>query len=703
MKGTDVDNFIGLDFETYGSVNLPERGLDNYVNDEFFQPLIAALYKQDEMGHEIRAELDFVNHYEDSRRLLIEAIEDTYIVAHNAGFEKAVLASMGIDVHSEMFIDSAVIARAAGAAGKLEAAAPQLLGIDKFEMGFDLIKLFSIPGLYQEANGHPAFDPQIILDNSEKWRLFIRYCNLDAKLSYDIAKLWAHTQPPNERQFNALTMDMNVEGWAVDKDLLERMQRQYECNLEEALQSFQEKWDPKAELNFNSLAQMKKWCADRGVRASSFNEASVAKMLKAIGNKLDKLDPQHEKHLPYLQVFEMLMTKQILGGSSLKKLDVIARTVGPDGRLRDQYLHCGAGQTWRTSGRSVQMQNLKRLGPEPDDVSDVTGWSNDKLAANLRQVFTAGDPGGRLIVGDFSSVESRGLAYLADEDWKTEAFTQGKDLYKVLAGKIFDVTYDDVTKSQRQTGKVGELSCGYGAGPGAVVSFAEGMGVSLSEMDATELVRDWRDANPQITNLWQVLDKMLHDVLAGITQYRQRLVAGGSLILTIETCKTPESLAKQHSAAQSIRMSLVWKGGGGTLLERYFHGCYLRGRSVCYYKPSELKGGDLWKPTFVNPKTKQEQFYSIYGGKLTGILTQSFCRQIFFMIMQQVKDYVDRGDNLRLIGQFHDELVLEWTPNKPGLGIRESEHMLTRLMSDAGPFEGFPLNAEVKSDYRYIK
>ena len=47
------------------------------------------------------------------------------------------------------------------------------------------------------------------------------------------------------------------------------------------------------------------------------------------------------------QVRALLHVKQVLGGSSLKKLQVILDTTGEDGRLHDQYLHIGAGATYR--------------------------------------------------------------------------------------------------------------------------------------------------------------------------------------------------------------------------------------------------------------------------------------------------------------------------------------------------------------------
>ena len=154
-----MDSIIGLDFETYSFTDLIVHGLDNYTHDEYFTPLIACTHGP-KVGQ--RQRFDFIADYNGARSALIEALGDNTIAAHNAGFEQAVLEQLGIDVPSNQFVDTAVLARAAGAAGKLEAAAPQLMGTDKLETGLTLIKLFSIPGEYQARVMNGAFDPQIV-------------------------------------------------------------------------------------------------------------------------------------------------------------------------------------------------------------------------------------------------------------------------------------------------------------------------------------------------------------------------------------------------------------------------------------------------------------------------------------------------------------------------------------------------------------
>lgn len=697
-----MDSFIGLDFETYGAVNLLDHGLERYVSDKTFRPLIASTYWK-QSGIPRHKNFDWVHDDFDETTERLEAhLQGRIIVAHNAGFERRVLQRIGIDLPADRFVDSAVFARAMGAGGKLEAAAPQLLNVDKLEDGRRLIQLFSVP---QKEQVSLEFDTSLPGQHPEDWSLFFTYCQIDAELSYKLANkaFEMGLLTDKERANCAVTMEMNQAGWHVDVAVVEEMQRRYLENMEVALAEFR---SLHGEVNLNSLKQMKEFCSVRGIKAQSFDEKHVAKMIERISNKLSNDDAgignlSAEQYTNYCEVLSLLETKQILGGSSLKKLQVILDTVGSDSRLRDQYLHIGAGQSFRTSGRSVQMQNLKRLA-QPRDMlelmDDGSEWTNEDLALNLRQVFTASHPQGALIVGDFSSVESRGLAWLAGEQWKLDAFANGQDVYKVGASKQFDVHYDAVTKDQRQFGKVGELSCGYQAGGGAVQQFAANMGVELSEVEANTLVSDWRNANPNIVQLWSEMDIALRQVVEGgrvISNFQLR----HGWVWELARIATPSSLTKQHVNAQSIAMR-VYDKAGRVFLERVFHGCYIRGNSICYYKPSERKTGDLWSSHFVDPKTKQVKFYNLYGGKLAGITTQSFCREIFFDVLRSFNAWANLSQGVQLVGQFHDEIVVDWTPG--GVPLEEAKRALEAHMSTT-VVPQFPLAAEIKHDYRYTK
>lgn len=697
MVRAEIQNKLtGLDFETYGAVSLPDHGLERYVDDSSFTPLIACT-KDNYTQKRTRFEL--------WNRKSVEALRShlrgKWVCAHNAGFEERVNRWIG-DVDVEGYIDSAVVARAMGAAGKLEAAAPQLLNTGKLEDGWRLIKLFSIPSEEQLASGDRMFDPNLIVKHADDWKLFFTYCQIDADLSLELVtegiRLGFVTE--EEIRYQNVTMKMNQLGWNVDIPTVEEMQRRYLENVEVEIAKFRGECNAE-ELNLSSLKQLKEWCAERGIKAASFDEKNVAKLLARIEAKLDTMSPTVAKYHEYGDVARMLRAKQTLGGSSLKKLKVLLDTTSKDGRLRDQYLHIGAGQTWRTTGRSVQMQNLKRLGGEPDNMLELqdmdSEWDNEKLALNLRQVFTATDPNGFLIVGDFASVESRGLAWLANAHWKLDAYREGKDMYKVLAADMFSTQYDQVTKPQRQTGKVGELSCGYQAGGPAVQAFASNMGVQFTEAEAAQLVTNWRATNPEVVALWWMLDETLHGGFQNGSH--KRSIGYG---FTVEVCHgaTPTSLLKQHPKGAQSLLVILRRADGSEFMRRIFHGVYERGRSLCYYKPSERKTGDLWTNHFTDPKTKQVRFYSIYGGKLAGILTQSLCRQLFFSVLAEVSGWASHRENVEVVGQFHDEIVLDWKPGTTSLDMTKLElnSMMTRC-----ELTGFPLEADIKHDYRYTK
>lgn len=711
----DTDTVFGLDYETFGTRDLPKVGLRNYLKDEDFQPLLACIWYDGVAGV-----YDFVKNPGDRKEFKETLAGADLIYAHNSMFEEAVSVRAGFinperpDLH-RLFLDTAARASAAGASRHLAGAAPQLLNIDKMEEGNNLINIFSKPTARFNFKA-PTWDGIVAAGLEKEWDTFIQYCIRDAELSFKLAQVTY--LPECEEEANWVTEHMNRVGWTVDLDSLHQMQKLYEKNLAQLLSTFQARYDPDQKLNLNSLKQLKEWCMERGVRATSFDEKHVEKMIKQISKRLCTSLPV-DKADKLLAVYDMLATKRALGGSALKKLAVIeAMSDSESGKLPDQYLHIGASQSFRTTGRGVQMQNLPRLAHMRDMKALFEApntWTNEELAGNIRQLFTSAHPEGKLIVGDFSSVESRGLAWLAGEKWKLDAYLAGKDLYKVLASSpdMFNKPYDSITKEERQAGKVGELSCGYGAGATAIVRFAEGMGIEMSEEDAQHIKTSWRESNPAITALWRALDEAL--AMLARFEYEGQTITLPNCEIRLSLCRAPESLLALHQGAKSLFVQVYISNGKGlreNVLTRVFHGFHQRGRDFCYYKPSELKSGDVWTHEYRNPQTGRFENYKLYGGKLTGIITQSFCREIFFSRAVALHDQLSQFDNVTLIGQFHDELVMDWTPPKETdqnaiQDVNDAVDLMAQCMTDPvlqdNVLHGFPLDAEVHYDYRYIK
>lgn len=690
----------GLDFETYGEESIRDVGLENYVTQPSFQVLTATLAEVVDGVPVNHRFFDFVTGGDTELDAFKHAMRylDT-VCAHNAAFEQRVLEFLGAMIPGSVLWDTSVMSRQEGGSSSLAQAAAQLLppGVGKLDEGTRLIRKFSLGPTPPTAES---------VKNDPDWQTFAEYNIRDAQISAIIATgHWYQYAPRKDIDYPS-TYRMNREGWFVDIPLVKEISKRYEQNKKDLLDEFHANFTKPGEepLNFRSHKQKKTFCQDRGVKAVSFDEMHVERYLAALDKKMQdpKLEPG--KATQYAEVYQMLKVHQQLGGSSLSKIPKILALTSKDGRLRDQYMHCGAGQTFRTSGVGVQMQNLKRLSTirDVETIYDPNvEWSNDDLASNLRQVFRAEHPDGRLIVGDLSSVESRGLAFLAGETWKLDEYREGRDLYISLASKMFNLPYDSIDKHspERSAGKVGELSCGYGAAATAVHSFAQKMGIDMSEAEAAKLVSDWRAQNPNIVEFWATLQRLLEEALAG----RQAIYTRDDLQVGIDPITAPESLQAMHPGAVSLLLTL--KYAGELVVSRVFHGCYRRGRDICYYKHSDRKTGDPWNRSYEDPKTKRREYYRIYGGKLAGILTQSFCREIFFVGLSSLSRALRSAPNAKLVGQFHDEIVVEWTPPAEpmsGMSLEEVEGLMDAWMCYS-QFQGFPLAAEIKSDRRYIK
>lgn len=707
------DRYWGLDFETFSSVDLPKKGLTNYLASPDFQVTVACV----DTGTE-KHKFDFVMDASAPawfEQLINEMPEDIIIVAHNAGFERRVLKKLGFENLDHRVVDSAVMARLLGAGSKLEVASRQLADTHKLTVGSDLIKKFAIP--HEEMKKPNATYCSL---NLEDWNLFIEYCMDDATGGREIVinglQLLADLNAThiwwNEVENELLTFKMNENGWKVDRDIVEWMKNRAWANSEIAKADFIQRVGD--DLNFKSPQQLKKFCADRGVTYKSLDKYHAPVVLEKTQERLDAAtDPQVKQDLQ--DVITMLEIKLEIGGSTLSKLPTILDQIDDNDILKDTYIHLGAGQTFRTTSTKVQMQNIARLDKDIRDIDTIRDysvpWSNGDMAGQLRQVFTASHPDGEFFVGDFSAVESRGLAYLAGEGWKLDVYKKGLDIYKVLVTKYNGIEYDEVTTEMRPKGKYTELSCGYEASGRAVKDVMIKYMVDISVETAAEWVADWRKANPNIVEFWKELSNLLKATLASRAPRQTTIQASGVRIEMIPF--SLPSVTKINPSAQSICIKMYMPGEKLPRVVRFFHGCYLLGHGVAYYKPAEGLYGD--KPLWSNinatatqkanqglPKgaKKKQVLNSIFGGKLAGVLTQSFCRELFFDSLAILDARLADVPNVKIVGQFHDEIGVDWVPG--AMSKEELQEHMEYAMSFT-TVQNFPLEADIKSAYRYIK
>jgi DNA polymerase bacteriophage-type len=183
-----------------------------------------------------------------------------------------------------------------------------------------------------------------------------------------------------------------------------------------------------------------------------------------------------------------------LGASSTAstKYNPLLLGLSRDGRRRGCIQYGGASRTLRWAGKGFQPQNLARGYYTVDELAIAipvmlkgrAHWLYDvsKLTASTVRGCIVPTPGNKLVVADYSNVEGRGLAWLAGEGEALATFRAGTDIYKVLASTMFKVSYDDVTKDQRQIAKAAVLGLGYGGGVNAFLTFAKNLGLDLHKL-----------------------------------------------------------------------------------------------------------------------------------------------------------------------------------------------------------------------------
>ena len=451
---------MGVDIETYSSVDLTEAGVYAYVEAPDFDILLIS-YIFDDWGEDDVKTIDCFDADPDMMAEFCEALLDPQIVktAFNANFERTCLAKwLQKPMPPEEWRCTMVKALTLGLPGNL-AGAGEALGLPpeklKDPQGKALIQFFSKPCKPTRTNGQrtrnlPQHDPA-------KWQLYKGYNRQDVVTEQEILrKLSIYKTPESEQELWALDQHMNDNGVALDIPMVEKIV-EYDTRRRQELQ--EEAQELTGLKNPNSLAQLKRWLAEQGVEMTSVTKDTIAEALR---------DPE----LPDV-VRRVLEIRTALGKTSVAKYSTMLVAHCQDHRLRGILQFYGANRSGRWAGRLVQTHNLaKNTLPDLALARELAAEGNFETMGTLfgetafvfseliRTAFIPSE-GCRFVVSDFSAIEARVLAWIAGEEWTLEAFRQGKDIYCETASMMYHVPVEKhgANSHLRQKGKVAVLAC----------------------------------------------------------------------------------------------------------------------------------------------------------------------------------------------------------------------------------------------------
>ena len=498
---------LSIDIETYSSVDLGACGVHKYVESEDFEVLLFA-YSIDYGPVRV---IDIAGTPEDEwwfvPKLIYDALYDPAVekTAYNAAFEIACLSKwLPKPLDPSQWDCTMVLASECGLPLGLKAVGEALnLSEDKAKMkeGADLIRLFCMPRKPTKNKPYRRITPDM---EPEKWALFKEYNKRDVEVENTIRQTLLKWRPDRtEHQLWVLDQQINTRGIKADVVLAENaiaIGNTYRAELLDKAKSISGIENP------NSTEQVKAWLYEQeGVSVTSLNKKAIADVVAGLNNEDSK-------------AFMDLRTE--FSKSSVKKYEAILRSACDDGYIRGCFQFAGAGRTGRWAGRLVQLQNLPQNHLEDLDSARQLVRSGDAetfeilYAPNVQQTLSElirtaliPDDGQQFLVADFSAIEARVIAWIANEQWRMDAFAQGKDIYCESASQAFKVPVEKhgINGHLRQKGKVLELACGYGGGVGAMKAFgADKLGMSDEEIADT--VDKWRAASPHITALWKSLE-----------------------------------------------------------------------------------------------------------------------------------------------------------------------------------------------------
>lgn len=607
---------LSIDLETYSSADIGKTGVYRYSESPDFELLL--------FGYSIDGapvQLVDLTCGERVPEEVLDALIDPSVTkwAFNASFERICLSRWlglpsGTYLEPDQWRCSMIWSAYLGLPLSLAGVGAVLkLDKQKLDTGKDLIRYFCKPCRPTKKNGGRTRNPP--RHDPGKWKQFKSYNLRDVETEMEIQKklarfpvpefVWGEYHLDQEIIDRGIRVDMQMVENAIDVDGWSRF------DLKTQLQ------DLTALENPNSVAQMKAWLTQHGMEIESLGKKEVAAMLK---------DAPPDMR-------EALVLRQQLAKSSVKKYQAMQNCVCADGRAHGMFMFYGANRTGRFAGRLVQLQNLPQN--HMDDLEQARALVRradydslqllydsvpDVLSELIRTAFIPYE-GGKFIVADFSAIEARIIAWMADEKWRLEVFKNGGDIYCASASQMFGVPVEKhgINGHLRQKGKIAELALGYGGSVGALKAMGA-LEMGIPEEELKPLVDAWRDANPNITELWWDVDRAVKEAV------------------------------DLRTSSETHGIQFVYESG-------FLFICLPSGRRLAYVKPrigENRFGGESVTYEGVGGTKKWERLES-YGPKFVENIVQALSRDILCYAMKTLRC-------CNIVAHVHDEIIIEADP-----------------------------------------
>lgn len=272
--------------------------------------------------------------------------------------------------------------------------------------------------------------------------------------------------------------DMQHSGFCIDIDELTKFGEFLQQNISELEKKIYELAGE--EFNINSPKQLGEILFDKlGLKGGKKTKTGYS--TKA--DVLEKLAPDNE-------IVRLTLEYRTYQKLKSTYCDGLSTLVNPKTKRIHSIFHQTGTVTGRLSSSEPNMQNIP---------------TRTELGRELRKMFTAKD-GCVLIDADYSQIELRVLAHLANDEVMIDAFRNGEDIHAVTASKILNVPIDKLTKDQRNSAKAINFGIVYGMG-----EYTLSQDLNISFKQAKNYMNEYFDKYFGVRNYLDFLKKFAHE------------------------------------------------------------------------------------------------------------------------------------------------------------------------------------------------
>jgi DNA polymerase I-like protein with 3'-5' exonuclease and polymerase domains len=468
-------NIITVDFETYYDKDISLRKLttEEYVRHEQFEVIGVSVKVNNE-------ETAWLSGPHDALKKYLHANydwENSAVLAHNTMFDGAILSWL-FDIHPRVWLDTLCMARA----------------LHGTEVGGSLAFLAEKYGLGVKGNEIVNAVGKRLTDfNEEELGRYGDYCVNDTELTYKLYKKFEKDFPVVELKIIDLTLrmfidpvlELNVEKLKRHLDVLKD---QKDDLLEEAgIEKSELMSNPKFAKALEALGVVPPMKTSLRTGKESFAFAKSDEAFKAL--------QEHENPKVQALVAARIGLKSTLEETRTQRFIEVASRGKMPVPIRYYAAHTGR---WGGSDK-INLQNLPSRGPN----------------AKVLKSSICAPEGYSIIEADSAQIEARVLAWLSQQVDLVRAFENGEDVYKKMAGSIYDKKEEDISAAERFIGKTTILGCGYGMGAVRFKEQLQSFGVDIEQEEAARIIKIYRQTNSSITKLWRECQVALEGMRQG--------------------------------------------------------------------------------------------------------------------------------------------------------------------------------------------